>query len=182
MRGNPGANVSTETGRARVSSCAFHIVQPLPAATWSTSRYRPASRVPGSEVYVLIRKRQEWGRSRPPSSPGYSRSPSGSHAVPLNVNVRRLPGPAPGYLPRSSVLTVLRRILPMSHTRIRSVPQEFSHVSRMFHYQLPARHPSRTETVTTLPLVCYVARPNRPPTERSTVRNSSRPRTRAQSA
>ena len=41
---------------------AFHKVQPLPAVTWSTSRYRPASRVPGSEVYVLIRKRQERGR------------------------------------------------------------------------------------------------------------------------
>src|ERR1700722_8787257 len=62
MRGKPGAKVSTETGRASVSSMAFHKVQPLPVATWSTSRYRPARRVPGSEVYVLIRQRREQGR------------------------------------------------------------------------------------------------------------------------
>src|SRR5580704_17349778 len=61
IRGKPAANVRTETGRASVSSMAFHKVQPLPVATCSTSRYRPASRVPGSEVYVLIRQRQEQG-------------------------------------------------------------------------------------------------------------------------
>ncbi len=38
IRGKPGANVRTETGRASVSSMAFHKVQPLPAVTWSTSR------------------------------------------------------------------------------------------------------------------------------------------------
>src|SRR5690348_5134399 len=62
IRGKPGANVKMATGRASVSSMAFHMVQPLPVTVWSTSRYRPASRVPGSEVYVLIRKRQERDR------------------------------------------------------------------------------------------------------------------------
>ena len=37
-RGKPDANVSTDTGRASVSSMAFHMVQPFPAVTWSTSR------------------------------------------------------------------------------------------------------------------------------------------------
>jgi hypothetical protein len=33
---------------------AFQNVQPPPALIWSTRRYRPASLVPGSDVYVLI--------------------------------------------------------------------------------------------------------------------------------
>src|SRR2546429_7312504 len=53
-RGKPVANLSTVTERARVSSVAFQYVQPVPELTWSTGRYRPASRVPGSDVYVLI--------------------------------------------------------------------------------------------------------------------------------
>src|ERR1700733_4652169 len=52
-RGKPGAKVSTVTARASVSSMAFHAAQPAAAATRSSSRYRPPSRVPGSEVNVL---------------------------------------------------------------------------------------------------------------------------------
>src|ERR1700748_473294 len=62
IRGNPDANVSTETGRASVSAMAFQRVQPVPVTIWSTSGSRPASCVPGPEVYVLIRQRQERGR------------------------------------------------------------------------------------------------------------------------
>ena len=49
-RSKPAANVSTVTERARVSSIAFQYVQSVPPIAWSTRRYRPASRVPGSDV------------------------------------------------------------------------------------------------------------------------------------
>ena len=38
IRGKPGANVSTATGRASVSSMAFHAAHPLASLTRSSSR------------------------------------------------------------------------------------------------------------------------------------------------
>src|SRR4029077_92448 len=70
MRGKPGANVSTVTGRASVSSMAFHADQPPLALIRSSSRYRPPRRVPGSEMKVLIRvPSREVPALDPPSEP-----------------------------------------------------------------------------------------------------------------
>ncbi len=62
IRGKPGANVKTVTALASISSMAFQAAQPEAAAIRSSSRYRPPSRVPGSEVYVLIGHASKAGR------------------------------------------------------------------------------------------------------------------------
>src|SRR5262249_60873855 len=101
---------------------AFHMVQPVPAATWSTRRYRPASRVPGSEVKVLICQRQEWARPSAslPAPDVLDHRAAGTY----HANLRLAPQTAPGAAVLEGPSHPYTRNLAMVHTRTRrGVPE-----------------------------------------------------------